>query len=288
MGGAGQYTVDHVVVFVADLDAAADDYRALGFAVVPGGVHAGGVTRNALVPFADGTYLELLAPADPRRARLIRLLGRTPLWPWAVRGSVLLRRRIRRVRDGEGLVDFALACSSLDSVLSVSGGTVRWQPERGGRVRPDGVRLAWAVAYPSEPALPFVIEDQTPRSLRVPSAEAHPNGATGIRMVTVATAAFDRVVAAYQDLLGRAPFDAVAPVPDTLAAEFRLGSARIRLIAPRGRAHPLRDELARRGEGLTGVVCESTGTRAVNLDIRRAHGASLTLAPGDGPWTSPS
>ncbi|MDR7507610.1 MAG: VOC family protein [Armatimonadota bacterium] len=280
MSDARQYALDHVVVFVADLDAAARDYAALGFVVVPGGVHAGGVTHNALVPFADGTYLELLAPARPRTARLLRLLGGTPLAPRVVGGSALLRRRVRRIRGGEGLVDFALSCTSLEGVVSSQTGSVRWQREEGGRMRPDGIRLAWSVAYPSEPALPFVIADRTPRSLRVPPAPAHPNGATGIQTVTVAAAAFGRAVDAYGQLLGREPFDAVAPIPDTLAAEFRLGSARIRVVAARGRTHPLREELARRGEGVIGVVLQAAQSHAMNLDVRRAHGASVTLAPG--------
>ncbi len=279
MDGPLPHALDHVVVFVVDLDAAADDYRALGFTVVPGGVHAGGATRNALVPFADGTYLELLAPARPRTARLLRVLGGTPLASRVVGGSALLRRRLRRIRAGEGLVDFALACSSLEGIATGTDASVRWRTEEGGRVRPDGVRLAWSVAYPSDPALPFVIADRTPRSLRVPEA-THPNGATGIQTVTVATAAFDRAVDAYQKLLGREPFETVAPIPDTLAAEFRLGSSRIRLLAPRGRAHPLRADLAQRGEGVIGVVLQADRPRAVNLDVRRAHGASLTLAPG--------
>lgn len=280
MSDARQYALDHVVVFVADLDAAVRDYTALGFVVVPGGVHAGGATRNALVPFADGTYLELLSPARPQTARLLRLLGGTPLAPRVVGGSALLRRRVRRIRGGEGLVDFALSCTSLEGVVSSQPGSVRWQTEDGGRMRPDGIRLAWSVAYPSDPALPFVIADRTPRSLRVPPAPAHPNGAAGIQTVTVATAGFDRAVDAYGQLLGREPFDAVAPIPDTLAAEFRLGSARIRVVAPRGRTHPLREELVRRGEGVIGVVLQAARPHAVNLDVRQAHGASVTLAPG--------
>src|SRR5918998_5896519 len=53
--------LDHFVIVVADLDRAIEDYAALGFTVTPGGVHADGRTHNALVPFADGTYLELIA-----------------------------------------------------------------------------------------------------------------------------------------------------------------------------------------------------------------------------------
>src|SRR5262249_58019959 len=52
--------IDHLVVAVPDLDAAIESYQSVGFHVVRGGRHQVG-THNALVPFADGVYLELIA-----------------------------------------------------------------------------------------------------------------------------------------------------------------------------------------------------------------------------------
>ena len=57
--------LDHLVLLVRDLELASADYESLGFAVTPGGEHADGLTRNALVPFQDGTYLELVSFLDP-------------------------------------------------------------------------------------------------------------------------------------------------------------------------------------------------------------------------------
>ena len=56
--------IDHIVILVHDLEAAVRDYTALGFTVVPGGEHADGRSRNALIAFADGSYLELIAFKD--------------------------------------------------------------------------------------------------------------------------------------------------------------------------------------------------------------------------------
>jgi catechol 2,3-dioxygenase-like lactoylglutathione lyase family enzyme len=53
--------LDHVVILVAELERAIADYTTLGFTVQRGGTHAGGSTHNALVGFADGSYLELIA-----------------------------------------------------------------------------------------------------------------------------------------------------------------------------------------------------------------------------------
>ena len=58
---AGRFQIDHVVIKVTDLDRAMADYEALGFSVVRGGEHPMWGSRNALVCFADGSYLELIA-----------------------------------------------------------------------------------------------------------------------------------------------------------------------------------------------------------------------------------
>ena len=265
---------DHAVIFVVDLRRASEDFTALGFHVVPGGVHAGGLTHNALVPFPDGTYLELLAPTARWKLVALRLLGAT--LGRIVRPQPFVRRSLRRMLAGEGLVDFALACSPLAGILDVAkeiGGLDG--PIPGARVRPSGERISWNMALPRAPALPFLIEDVTARSLRSPTNIVHPNGASGVQIVGVATASFSRTVARYQTVLGREPFDAVAPIPRSRSVEFRLDNAAIRLVAPTGADHPLRQQLAR-GEGIYSVVLRAG--QAAHLDPARAHGAHITLA----------
>ena len=41
-----RFGFDHAVIFVSDLRRASDDFTALGFQVVSGGVHAGGLTHK--------------------------------------------------------------------------------------------------------------------------------------------------------------------------------------------------------------------------------------------------
>ena len=57
--------LDHVPVAVADLDAAAARYRALGFTLKPGQPHANGI-RNQHAKFGDGTELELITAPEAR------------------------------------------------------------------------------------------------------------------------------------------------------------------------------------------------------------------------------
>ncbi|MEX2298796.1 MAG: VOC family protein, partial [Dongiaceae bacterium] len=55
--------IDHLVLTVRDLDAARETYRRLGFTLTPPARHPFG-TGNSLA-LMDGSYLELLAVADP-------------------------------------------------------------------------------------------------------------------------------------------------------------------------------------------------------------------------------
>jgi glyoxalase-like protein len=161
--------LDHVVLVVRGLHAAIDDHRRRGFTVTPGGEHADGLTQNALVPFADGSYLEIVAFRD---------IGRS-----------LTHRWWNIAADGGGLADFALLSDDLAADSAALADLLKSPPQQGGRVRPDGVELKWRSAV-LKPPLPFVIEDLTARELRVPGGAAteHANGATGIASVVVGAA----------------------------------------------------------------------------------------------------
>ena len=188
--------LDHVVLVVLDLDTAVADHRARGFTVTPGGIHTGGLTHNALVGFADGSYLELIAFGDVDGAR-----GRHSWAPVAERGG--------------GWADFALSSNDLRQDASALGDLVARPPEDGGRTRPDGVAISWRVARLVAP-LPFLIEDLTSRDLRVPSGDAarHGNGTTGIERVIVGAQDVASARARYAKLVERG-----APVIDVVAAE---------------------------------------------------------------------
>jgi hypothetical protein len=155
--------LDHVVFVARDLAATAEEYRRRGFTVTPGGEHADGITHNALVVFADGTYLELVGfrkPAPQHR-----------WWGYAGAG---------------GYADFAVLSDDLDADVAALGPLVTRSGVEGGRTRPDGVTLRWRTALLATP-LPFLIEDLTPRDRRVPSGDAarHANGTAGIATVVL-------------------------------------------------------------------------------------------------------
>lgn len=62
---AGVAGLDHVPIAVADLEKAAERYRALGFTLKPGRPHDNGI-RNQHAKFADKTELELITAPEAR------------------------------------------------------------------------------------------------------------------------------------------------------------------------------------------------------------------------------
>lgn len=161
--------LDHVVLVVLDLETAVAEHRARGFTVTPGGEHAGGLSHNALIGFSDGSYLELIAFHDLDKAR-----GQHSWAPVADRGG--------------GWADFALRSDDLDADVAALGALVARPAEEGGRVRPDGVQVSWKVVRLEKP-LPFLIQDTTPRDLRVPHGVAarHRNATSAVARIVIGT-----------------------------------------------------------------------------------------------------
>jgi catechol 2,3-dioxygenase-like lactoylglutathione lyase family enzyme len=258
--------IDHIVILVNDLAVASADYLALGFTVTPGGEHTGGATHNALVIFADDTYLELIAFKRPE-----------PGHRWWGHSAT-----------GEGLVDYALlpGAAEADIAAARARGAAYEGPADGGRLRPDGRQVAWQLGLPPTPDLPFLCGDVTPRELRVPggAARKHPNGVIGIAGLTVAVNDLEASVARYRALLGRDAIEQLpAPPPGVRSAAFEIGGAVITLAAPSGDAAPtgqgsLHARIATRGEGPYALALRTESAANTGpLAIARTHGVPIEL-----------
>ena len=252
--------LDHLVVLVRDLDRAIRDYEALGFAVTPGGEHADGLTRNALIPFRDGSYLELVAFLDPDDSR-------DNAWGWRPFLSL-----------GGGLIDYCAASGDLgadvrrleDLGFDVEG------PTDGGRRLPDGAEIRWRTAriHQDGRVLPFLIEDLTPRPLRVPGGPPaeHPNGAIGISRLELATPEAEGAAKDLAALIGD---------PDTSERPLRLDACELSLVAPE-QEDGARRRLDAAGPGPLAVwLATDVPGGAGELDRRLSHGVGIVLLRRD-------
>lgn len=262
------FALDHVVIAVSDLEAAMADYRALGFTVVAGGSHPGRTSHNALVVFADGSYLELIAWTSYNAAER-----------WCV----------EHARHGDGLMDFALVPD--DTAAAIAAARARGLelagPIDGGRKRPDGAQLKWQTGRQVTFDLPFLCGDVTPRALRVPEGEVrvHPNGVTGIASVTVAVRDLDESLGRYRALLGGGSADEAActvAAAGLRTALVRVGGTDIVLASPEGEAPDaaigrcVRERLATRGEGPAAMTLRlSPGASSIAFEPSLAHRVAM-------------
>src|SRR3989304_4668262 len=110
---------DHAILVVKDLSVATRQFTQIGFTVTPGGVHAGGLTHNALIVFADGAYLELFATTRRSTTTLLKVLRFTRLLRfYAPAKTPIGKRLLTDIASGAGLSDFALQSQDLDQDLS--------------------------------------------------------------------------------------------------------------------------------------------------------------------------
>jgi catechol 2,3-dioxygenase-like lactoylglutathione lyase family enzyme len=267
--------MDHVVIAVHNLEQAMADYRQLGFNPFYGGVHAGGKTHNALIVFQDGTYLELLAPTastqlDDRSAN--------------DRSSFLFL-----LAQGEGLAGYALQSPDLEadaSRIQAAGIDITLRPPAG-RARPDGQQLQWRSATIQDTMSPFLIQDLTPRVLRVPDdpqLNTHANGSTGLMNLQIVVHDLQGAMQFYEALLG----STMAQVPDYDTGEFKseisaLSSLRqcpITITQPIRPQGELVDSLQQYGEVPFALTLRSTAIKEVvqELDRNSTHGARIKLA----------
>ncbi|MDH3260408.1 MAG: VOC family protein [Acidimicrobiia bacterium] len=161
--------IDHVIMTVRDLNAAADrlsDSHGLGS--VPGGRHRGHGTGNRIVPLGH-SYLELMAVVDPDEAP----------------GSPLGRWVADQVTRGDRLAALCLRTDDIEAVARRLG----QEPEGMSRQRPDGTELSWRLVgmqIALSEGLPFFIQWDVPAQYHPGLARAdhriEPSGVTWVEL----------------------------------------------------------------------------------------------------------
>jgi hypothetical protein len=164
-------SIDHVVLAVAELEAAAAELEArTGLRATGGGRHEALGTANRLVWFGD-SYAELLAIVDDAKAR--------DSWLGAPAAAALAR--------GESFVTWAIRSDALDADVRAARATGAGfgDPIPGERTRDDGRTVRWRLALPGHlgaAEAPFLIErdessaEWTPADRSARSIESHPVG----------------------------------------------------------------------------------------------------------------
>ncbi len=218
--------LDHVVIAVRDLEAAARTYAALyGRAPSWRGVHPGWGTANVLFRLAN-TYVELIAPADA--------------------GGVGDALRAHLDAHGEGPYALAFATADADACAAAlrGHGIAAADPASGsGRNTGSGAERRWRNVFlpPTDTrGVPiFVIQHQSPPEALPVAAIAGDEAAAidAIDHVVVMTSDAEAVIALYRDRLGlRLAFDRTFEQRGLRLLFFRIAGITVELAAPLGAA----------------------------------------------------
>ncbi len=249
--------IDHLVVVVKDLDQAAGDYEQLGFTVVPGGRHPVG-SHNVLISFLDGSYLEIIA----------------------FYREAIDHRWWNPLSKGERFVDFCFQTNDLrgDTEKLKDAGVAINDPVPWSRKRPDGYELKWLLSLVTgnhRGVAPFLIEDLTPRSERVPQRFDHRNGINGIEKVTVAVAELGPIEKWYGLLLGAKGTAIASAELGADGVSYPVGPHLFEFLAPRDAASPLVNWLRQYGPSPYSAVLKGKVGTPGAFDITLTHGANF-------------
>jgi hypothetical protein len=269
--------LDHVVVMVDGIDAAQAAYRKLGFQVQPRGFHDKLGTANHLMIF-DKDYFEILG---------------------IVQDTPFNAERREWLKQGGGLANLALATDGADLACEAFG-KAGLEPDpplafdRAVEVAGKVERAAFRTVRIPKKHMPvvgfFVCEHLTPQFVYRPEWASHPNGAKGIKSVTVIAEEPERWIGQLQKYFGvgsvRRESDGL--VIDTGAQPIRYVTrkdyeSRYPGVTPvRLGDHPALLALRVRDLGACAALLESNGATVVKPDSRRllvppAQAAHLTI-----------
>lgn len=272
--------VDHAIIAVNDLEAAARDYEArLGFAVSAGGTHPAMGTRNRLVVL-DPEYMELIA----------RTPG-TTLAPTSAVTPMFTR--------APGTIGFALACDDITAELeAIRARDLTVHGPREGRLEgPGGTARGWRMAaIEDDPRLgveawrlPFLIQhdsagEERRRRLTAPDGpRPHSLGARGLAHVTVAVSDLAAGLRAYALAFGLEPEgeEGRDEMLQARTARLPLAHGAIVLAAPLSDQGPLARGLSAQGEGLFSVAVAVDNLQSA-VDGLRGRGAGVRVEEPDG------
>ena len=175
--------IDHIVLCVAELEAARRFYEGLGFTTTPPARHPFG-TANSLVQL-QGNFIELLGVAEPDRI--------PPHAPGHFSFGAFNRDYLTR-RQGFSMLVFQSDDARADQAEFAAKGLDTYEPFDFSRkaALPDGqeVTVGFSLAFVTHPAMPeaafFTCQQHAPEHFWKPDYQAHANGAVAISEVVMA------------------------------------------------------------------------------------------------------
>jgi len=174
--------IDHLVLPVADLEAARETYRRMGFTLTPTAHHPWG-TANSLVQL-QGNFLELLAVTEPEKI------------PAPAPGEFsfgAFSQAFLKKRQGLSMLVFQSLDARRDQAEFAARGLETYAPFDFSRQAklPDGsmATVAFSLAFVTDPRMPdaafFTCQQHAPQYFWKPDYQRHANGARSVMEVVM-------------------------------------------------------------------------------------------------------
>ena len=263
--------IDHVVLAVRNLDAAARRYEKLGFTLTPRAAHEDRMgTSNRLAQFAAKNFIELLEVDRPDTLAAHDFSASRAFFSFGEHN-----RRAVAQREGLSMLVFAGDDARGDIATFKAADLPTFAPfdfERLARL-PDGteVTVAFSLAFVQSPEMPnvafFVCENRAPEVFWKPAYQSHANGAMGIAAVYLASPAPERDAAFVGKMFG----GAVTSLPDG-GYRVACGPQELRVETPQA--------LARRDGSLGGFDQASPVLAGIALRSRGDHAFTSAAEAG--------
>ena len=293
---AGSYCChDHIVLLVDSKDFEdPPSWLKDNFHVIEGGEHTGGSSRNKLIIFSDGTYLELF--------NFIK--NPVEFTDWAEKSPGLIDFALTTLRPFNATTNFDQVSKNLELRGGDAGLGVKYLPPKaGGRKRKDGKDVKWEVTRPeyrdaeSTPSaemfpskridVPFFCHDVTPRVVRVPWDEEeivqHQSGASGIAAVEVLVP--PEQLTAYSTLYS----SITGSSPEQLKDKSKKGvSFDLAIPTSQARGPVIKVRVPTSDEDRTWLKERGIGIREIQLSVkgRKGHGEQQLAGDGTGSTVS--
>lgn len=179
--------IDHVVIAVDDLEAAARRYESLGFTLTPRASHPDHMgTANRLAQFTGGNFIELVEADRPDRMVDHDLASTPPRFSFGAHIRAFTERQ-----NGMAALVLASDDARAEAARLAAAGIQTYAPIDFERTatQPDGTtaRVAFSLAFATSPDLPdlafYFCQHHTPETFWKPRFQSHANTAQAITAV---------------------------------------------------------------------------------------------------------
>lgn len=223
--------LDHIVLAVRDLDAAAEVYEKLGFTLTPRATHEDRMgTSNRLAQFAGKNFIEILEVDRPDKLQPHDFSKEPPFFSFGGQSLQMLRER-----EGISMLVFAGDDARADAEHFKQAGVQTYEVfdfERQARL-PDGeeVTVSFSLSFATSPDMPdlafFVCQNRAQEVFWKPEFQKHGNDAQVISRVYIASSDPSRDAAFVAKMFG----GAVSETEDGISVACGPGQE-VRVITP--------------------------------------------------------